>query len=41
MSITGLGQWSDWWMYSGFSGKVGGGDEKIGKNFSVQVHKMT
>lgn len=24
MSITGLGQWSDWWMYSGFSGKVGG-----------------
>lgn len=40
MSITGLGQWSDWWMYSGFSGKVGG-DKKICKNFSVQVHKMT
>lgn len=28
MSITGLGQWSDWWMYSGFSGKVGGGGDK-------------
>lgn len=31
MSITGLGQWSDWWMYSGFSGKVGGGVKKFAK----------
>lgn len=41
MSITGLGQWSDWWMYSGFSGKVGGGVKKFAKTLFkfIKWHK--
>lgn len=39
MSITGLGQWSDWWMYSGFSGKVGGGDKKFAKTSQFKFIK--
>lgn len=38
--ITGLGQWSDWWTYTGFSGK-GGGVKNIAKTSSVQVHLLT
>lgn len=39
--ITGLGQWSDWWTYTGFSGKGRGGVKNIAKTSSVQVHLLT